>query len=94
MQGPVSKFLSRAQTSPRMKGDYGQRADVEALGQAHVNAVAGACLSIGIKFAGSANAAAEQVLRHYVFYFLKAKQQEADTPTGKKRKRQTSMRHL
>lgn len=59
-----------------------QRADLEAIGQAHISAVAGACLSIGIKFAGSGNAAAEQVLRHYVLYFLKAKQQAPDSSTG------------
>ena len=82
MQGPVAKYMSGSQGSPPVKGSSGQRADVEALGQAHINAVAGACLSIGIKFAGSANAAAEQVLRHYVLYFLKAKLQDSDSSQG------------
>ena len=52
------------------------------MGQAHISAVAGACLSIGIKFAGSADAAAEGVLRHYVLYFLKARQQAPDSASG------------
>ena len=82
MQGPVAKYMFGSQGSPPVKGSSGQRADVEALGQAHINAVAGACLSIGIKFAGSANAAAEQVLRHYVLYFLKAKLQDTDSSQG------------
>lgn len=82
MQGPVAKYMSRAQGSPVLKGTSGQRADVQALGQAHINAVAGACLAIGIKFAGSGNADAEQVLRHYVLYFLKAKLQDSDAGQG------------
>ena len=82
MQGPVAKYMSRAQGSPVLKGTSGQRADVEALGQAHINAVAGACLAIGIKFAGSGSAEAEQVLRHYVLYFLKAKLQDSDAGQG------------
>ena len=52
------------------------------MGQAHISAVAGSCLSIGIKFAGTADAAAEGVLRHYVLYFLKARQQAPDSASG------------
>ena len=83
-QGPVSKYLSRAQNSSKgsLKGSSGHKADLEAIGQAHISAVAGACLSIGIKFAGSGDAAAEQVLRHYVLYFLKARQQAPDSASG------------
>ena len=76
----MSKYLSKAQGSA--KGSSGSKADLEAMGQAHISAVAGACLSIGIKFAGSADAAAEGVLRHYVLYFLKAKQQAPDSASG------------
>ena len=80
LQGPVSKYLSKAQGSA--KGTSGKKADLEAVGQAHISAVAGACLSIGIKFAGSADAAAEGVLRRYVLYFLKARQQAPDSASG------------
>lgn len=76
----MSKYLSRAQGSS--KGRAGGRADLEAVGQAHISAVAGACLSIGIKYAGSADAAAEGVLRHYVLYFLKARLQAPDASSG------------
>lgn len=78
----MAKYLGRAQGNQKGPAS-GQRADLEAIGQAHISAVAGACLSIGIKFAGSANAAAEKVLRHYVLYFLKAKQQAPDSSAGK-----------
>ncbi|KAL0039031.1 hypothetical protein WJX77_005730 [Trebouxia sp. C0004] len=81
IKGPVGKYLGRAQGNQKGPAS-GQRADLEAIGQAHISAVAGACLSIGIKFAGSANAAAEKVLRHYVLYFLKAKQQAPDSSAG------------
>ena len=77
----MAKYLGRAQGNQKGPAS-GQRADLEAIGQAHISAVAGACLSIGIKFAGSANAAAEKVLRHYVLYFLKAKQQAPDSSAG------------
>ncbi len=78
----MAKYLGRAQGNQKGPAS-GQRADLEAIGQAHISAVASACLSIGIKFAGSANAAAEKVLRHYVLYFLKAKQQAPDSSAGK-----------
>ena len=76
----MTRYLSKAQGS--VKGSSGNKADLEAMGQAHISAVAGACLSIGIKFAGSADAAAERVLRHYVLYFLNARQQAPDSASG------------
>ena len=56
--------------------------DAEALAQAHVNAVAGACLALGIKFAGSANAAACGLLTHYCGYFQAAKARAPDASSG------------
>ena len=79
-QGPVSRYLPRAQ--PSSKGTSRNSLDMEAIGQAHISAVAGACFAIGLKFAGSADAAAEGVLRHYVLYFLEAKQQAPDSAAG------------
>ncbi len=58
--------------------------DVEAIAQAHINAVAGACLAIGLKYAGSRNPTAQEVLQHYTLYLLRAKTKAPD-PTGGKR---------
>jgi hypothetical protein len=47
--------------------------DATAMIEAHVAAVAGACTAIGMRYAGSSSAAAEQLLRHYVLQLLAAK---------------------
>ncbi|XP_047316183.1 anaphase-promoting complex subunit 1 [Impatiens glandulifera] len=44
--------------------------DAESLVQAYVNIVAGACLSIGLKFAGTYNGDAQELLNEYAVYFL------------------------
>lgn len=56
--------------------------DPEAVAQAHVNAVTGACLSIGIRYAGTANRDACRTLTKYVEKFLKAKMQAPDPFSG------------
>eukprot|EP01018_Ginkgo_biloba_P012111 Gb_37425 [translate_table: standard] len=45
--------------------------DIEASVQAFVNIIAGACFSIGLRYAGTANADAQELLHHYSLYFLK-----------------------
>jgi hypothetical protein len=50
--------------------------------QAHCNAVAGALLAIGMRFAGSANRSAQQLLHQYCLYFLKAKGKAPDVAAG------------
>ncbi|CAM6122933.1 unnamed protein product [Calypogeia fissa] len=52
-------------------------ADMEALAQAHVNILAGACLSIALRYAGTAKPEAEQLIRKYALYFLKEKRSSA-----------------
>lgn len=44
--------------------------DDEAVVQAYVNIVAGACISLGLKYAGSRNASAQELLYSYAIYFL------------------------
>uniref|UniRef100_A0A803M3V4 Anaphase-promoting complex subunit 1 n=1 Tax=Chenopodium quinoa TaxID=63459 RepID=A0A803M3V4_CHEQI len=44
--------------------------DEEAIVQAYVNIVAGACISLGLKYAGSRNANAQELLYNYTVYFL------------------------
>ncbi|KAK8947459.1 Anaphase-promoting complex subunit 1 [Platanthera zijinensis] len=44
--------------------------DRRALVQAYVNIVVGACISIGLKYAGTRNGDAQELLYNYVMYFL------------------------
>ena len=41
--------------------------------QAHIHLIIGACISIGIRYAATANETAAGTLRHFAIYFLKAK---------------------
>ncbi len=52
--------------------------DWEAVAQAHIHAVAGACLGMGIRFAGTGNAKAASVLRAHTIAFLEAKRTAPD----------------
>ncbi|CAL9156743.1 unnamed protein product [Musa hybrid cultivar] len=44
--------------------------DAEAVVQAYVNIVAGACISLGIKYAGTKSEEAQELLYNYAIYFL------------------------
>ncbi|RLN94280.1 hypothetical protein BBJ28_00006710 [Nothophytophthora sp. Chile5] len=44
-------------------------ADVHSICESYANIVAGACLSIGLRFAGTASASARETLRKYVLHF-------------------------
>lgn len=44
--------------------------DAEAFVQAYVNIVAGACISLGLRFAGTKNGNAQELLYNYAVYFL------------------------
>ena len=57
--------------------------DGEAVAQAHVNAVAGACLAMGMRFAGTGDAQAKATLLDYVTTYLKHKMQAPDPFTGR-----------
>jgi len=48
-------------------------ADVEAIAQTYVNVIAGGCMSIGLRYAGSGNVEAATTLRQYAFKFLEWK---------------------
>ena len=78
LQGPISKWATRASNQDPLEG----RLDAEAAAQAHINAVSGACLALGIKYAGSASEAAQKLLHAYVMYFLTGKQAAPDPVSG------------
>lgn len=57
--------------------------DYETMSQAFCNILAGACLCIGLKFAGSANLQAFDILRHYTKYFLALQKQAVAEQAGR-----------
>ena len=75
MQGPLSKLMAATKAGA-------EDIDREALAQAHIMAISGACLALGIRYAGSANAAAYGVLKHYLLYLLAAKKTAPDASQG------------
>ena len=56
-----------------MPSVYDKSVDFEAVVQCHVAAVAGACMALAMKMAGSCNSAAENLIRHYLLLFIEAK---------------------
>ena len=74
LQGPISRFSQPASSSPLE--------DTEAVAQAHIYAVSGACLAMGIRYAGTGSDSAREVLHSYVMYFFNAKLQAPDPSQG------------
>ena len=84
MQGPLSRYTSGA-AAEGDEGDGARKrggADAEALAAAHVNAVAGACLAIGLRYAGSADTAAQALLAEQAAALLRAKEAAPDPSFG------------
>lgn len=80
-QGPISRWNDRAEDS-EPEDSFEAPPDSEAAAQAHINALAGACLALGIKYAGTADARACDMLHSYVLYFLCSKQAAPDPVSG------------
>ena len=74
MQGPLSRYTGEGEAA----GKEAPEADLEALAAAHVNGVAGACLAIGIRYAGSGNAAAQALLQACALDMLAAREAAPD----------------
>lgn len=66
---------TRSNTTPD-----GQTLDWGAIGLAHVHALSGACFAIGLRFAGTCNAAAEALLRQHLLQLLHAKRRAPGGP--------------
>lgn len=58
----------------------GSALDWGAIGLAHVHALSGACFAIGLRFAGTSNAAAEALLRQHLLQLLHAKRRAPGGP--------------
>ena len=74
------------EASLRAMEDVGGRAggavDREAIAQAHVHALAGACMSVGLRYAGTADATAAATLREMTLRFVRLKSQCKDGKDG------------
>lgn len=82
VQGPVSEYMGTPEEAAALKEQAGHDVDLEALAQAHVSAVTGACLALGIRYAGSANPAARIVLTEKLRDMLVAKNAAPDSSGG------------
>ncbi|CAD7696275.1 unnamed protein product [Ostreobium quekettii] len=76
MRGPLCTYMNV--DSMFGGGQKRMSLEVQVVAHAHINAWAGACLAIGLKFAGTANAQAEFLLRKYVLEFLAHKKKVPD----------------
>ncbi len=61
----IRRYSLRNPGEPDCDGQSSQQIDYETMNQAFYNIMAGACLVLGFKFAGSANAEAFQTLHRY-----------------------------
>lgn len=77
---PATAAAAAEARSPRPGSSSGEPIDWGAVGLAHVNALAGACFAIGLRFAGSCNASAEALLRHHLLQLLHAKRRAPGGP--------------
>lgn len=77
-QGPLKMLLSKRSAARVASMDW------EAVTLAHINAVTGACLALGIRYAGSGNAAAAKLLRAHILTFLENKKLVPDATQGKR----------
>jgi hypothetical protein len=71
-QGPLQKLLAK------QTGRSRQSVDWEAVAQAHIHAVAGACLGMAIRYAGTGNPEVGRVLRAHTMALLEAKRLAPD----------------
>ena len=77
MQGPLADIIGHE----RQLGSGG--ADLDTLAQAHVFALAGGCLALGVRFAGSQDADLAAMLLGQLRYLLACKTLVPDGAAGK-----------
>jgi len=82
LQGPLSEIGWPPANRAGVRSEA-QAEDPEAIAQAHASAVTGACLAMGIRYAGSSSPDAKKTLVHYVDMFLKAKMAAPDPFSGR-----------
>ncbi|XP_010253785.1 PREDICTED: anaphase-promoting complex subunit 1 [Nelumbo nucifera] len=70
IQSQIPEIVKIGITSLGSETDDYDEMDAEALVQAYVNIVAGACISVGLRYAGTRNGNAQELLYDYAIYFL------------------------
>ncbi|EOA21984.1 hypothetical protein CARUB_v10002491mg [Capsella rubella] len=70
IQSQVPEVVKNGISHLRDDMDDMYEVDVEALVQAYVNIVAGACISLGLRFAGTRDGNARDLLKNYALYLL------------------------
>ncbi|KAH0895291.1 hypothetical protein HID58_044859 [Brassica napus] len=70
IQSQVPEFVKNGVSRLQDDMDDMYEVDVEALVQAYVNIVAGACISLGLRFAGTRDGNARDLLNNYALYLL------------------------
>lgn len=80
VQGPLQSVGWGSAATPPNAAELPE--DPEAVAQAHANTVTGACLSIGVRYAGTADPQAQATLTRYVEKFLRAKMDAPDPFSG------------
>ncbi len=78
-QGPLPELLKAGRG-----GGAGRRGGVDpaSAAQAHLGGLAGGCLALGIRFAGSQSAAAADAITEQLLYFLRCKALVPDASAG------------
>lgn len=61
---------------------YSVRADAQSICEAYANIIAGACFSIGLRFAGTRDAQARKTLRKYIIHFREMRSRAAVSRVG------------
>ncbi|CAN6838494.1 unnamed protein product [Brassica oleracea] len=70
IQSQVPEFVKNGVSRLQDDMDDMYEVDIEALVQAYVNIVAGACISLGLRFAGTRDVNARDLLNNYALYLL------------------------
>eukprot|EP00268_Persea_americana_P044215 TRINITY_DN4466_c0_g1_i1.p1 TRINITY_DN4466_c0_g1~~TRINITY_DN4466_c0_g1_i1.p1 ORF type:complete len:1760 (-),score=299.95 TRINITY_DN4466_c0_g1_i1:451-5376(-) len=70
VESQIPEIVKMGIVSLRDDTSDGDEMDVEALVQAYVNIVAGACISLGLKYAGTRNGNVQELLYNYAIYLL------------------------
>eukprot|EP00210_Caulerpa_lentillifera_P008130 g7764.t1 len=76
IQSMLPRLMTRHQLDSYL--DEGSSLRLHSIGQAHIHAIAGACLAIGLKFASTRNEAGRILIRDYLVKFIQLKSKAID----------------
>ena len=85
VRGSLPAILREFDASSSAPAEGGH--DAEALANGQVQGLAGACMAVGLRYAGSANEQAERLLSRYIRYFLARKREAPAAPQADRKSR-------